>query len=143
MDSLSFKHMESLEEIKSCFIIMKQLRSHLIDAETFGLQILRQRESSYHLLAAYKNEDIVGLAGYRYLENLLYGRFLYVDDLIVSSDARNLGLGEKIISFLREEAQSMSCAHLVLDTGMGNALAQRFYFRNDFLPKGIHFSQEI
>lgn len=85
----------------------------------------------------------MGLAGYRLQENLLYGQFLYVDDLVTVASARRHGLGSLLIEALREEAQRQGCAQLVLDTALGNALAQRFYFRQGLLSKGLHFSQAL
>ncbi|MCJ9714285.1 GNAT family N-acetyltransferase, partial [Bordetella hinzii] len=35
------------------------------------------------------------------------------------------------------------CAQLVLDTGLGNALAQRFYFRQGLLSAALHFRQAL
>lgn len=32
---------------------------------------------------------------------------------------------------------------LVLDTALANAFAQRFYFREGLLTRGLHFSQEL
>lgn len=34
------------------------------------------------LLAGWQSQQVLGLAGYRIQENLLYGRFLYLDDLV-------------------------------------------------------------
>lgn len=73
----------------------------------------------------------------------MYGRFLYVDDLVVAVAARDRGLGGLLIEAMREEAQRQDCVHLVLDTALSNALAQRFYFRQGLLAKGLHFSQTL
>jgi len=83
----------------------------------------------------------MALAGYRLQESLLYGRFIYVDDLVART--RSQGLGSKLMNALRDEARKLGCDHLVLDTGLGNSLAQRFYFRQGFLSKGLHFSQAL
>jgi GNAT superfamily N-acetyltransferase len=134
---------DSERDYRACFGVMRELRPHLTDAAAFAAQARRQAEQGYRLLAAWQDEQVKGLAGYRIQENLLYGRFLYVDDLVAASDARRHGLGGKLIDALREEARRQGCAHFVLDTGLGNALGQRFYFRQGLLSTGMHFSQPL
>jgi len=143
MSTLRLSHVDSEQDYQACFHVMHELRPHLTDAATFIAQARRQAGQGYSLLAAWQGEQVKGLAGYRIQENLLYGRFLYVDDLVAVSDARRHGLGSKLIDALREEAQRQGCAYFVLDTALGNALGQRFYFRQGLLAGGMHFSQPL
>jgi ribosomal protein S18 acetylase RimI-like enzyme len=143
MSTLHLRHIDSDQDYQACFNVMRELRPHLTDTDAFTAQVRRQAGQGYRLLAAWQNEQVKGLAGYRILENLLYGRFLYVDDLVAASDARRHGLGRQLIDALREEALRQGCAHFVLDTALGNALGQRFYFRQGLLAKGMHFSQKL
>jgi len=48
-----------------------------------------------------------------------------------------------LIDKLRDAAKQQDCAYLVLDTGLDNSLAQRFYFRQGLLSRGMHFSQAL
>ncbi|RZA32990.1 MAG: GNAT family N-acetyltransferase [Lysobacteraceae bacterium] len=143
MSTFQLRHIDSDEDYHACFDVMRELRPHLPDRDTFTAQALRQAGQGYRLLAAWQGGQVKGLAGYRVLENLLYGRFLYVDDLVAGFDARRRGLGGLLIDALREDAQRQGCAHLVLDTALANALGQRFYFRQGLLAKGMHFSQQL
>ena len=127
----------------ACFDVMRELRPHLADAAAFAAQVRRQAGQGYRLLAAWQDGRVRGLAGYRLQENLLYGRFLYVDDLVAAADARRFGVGGMLIDALREEARRQGCAHFVLDTALGNALGQRFYFRQGLLARGMHFCQPL
>ncbi len=87
--------------------------------------------------------EVVGLAGYRELENLLYGRFLYVDDLVVAPARQRDGLGARLLAAVRSEALERGCSHLILDTGLHMPLAQRFYFRQGLLARGLHFAERL
>ncbi|WP_233967651.1 GNAT family N-acetyltransferase [Pectobacterium polaris] len=134
---------DSEQDYLACFDTMHELRPHLLDAATFVAQVRRQAQQGYRLMAAWQGDRVMAVAGYRIQENLLYGRFLYVDDLVAVAGARRQSLGGMLIEALRKEAQRQDCAHLVLDTALGNALAQRFYFRQGLLSKGLHFSQAL
>jgi ribosomal protein S18 acetylase RimI-like enzyme len=125
------------------FELMRELRPHLTDETAFGEQIARQYTHGYRLLGAYIGERIVGLIGYREMENLLYGRFVYVDDLVIDTGERQRGLGAFLITAARNDATRLGCQHLVLDTGLHMALAQRFYFRQGLLARGMHFVQAL
>lgn len=143
MSAYRLSLVDSDKDYLSCFDVMRELRPHLTDAAAFTAQVRRQAEQGYCLLAAWQDEQVRGLAGYRILENLLYGRFLYIDDLVIAADARRQALGGKLINTLREEAHKQGCARLVLDTALGNSLGQRFYFRQGLLAHGMHFSQKL
>ena len=123
--------------------LMRILRPHLDDAERYQAQLQRQAAQGYRLLAALDEGEVVGLAGYRELENLLYGRFLYVDDLVVQPARQRDGLGYQLLAAVRSEALDRGCSHLILDTGLHMPLAQRFYFRQGLLARGLHFAERL
>lgn len=142
-EHVEFQLMETEADCIASFPIMQQLRPHLTDASAFAAQIQRQRENGYHLLAAREHGHVIGLAGYRMTENTLYGRFIYVDDLVVDATLQRRRLGEKLLDRVRQQTRALGYRYLVLDTGMHMALAQRFYFRQGLLPLGMHFSQDL
>ncbi|APR34889.1 GNAT family N-acetyltransferase [Paraburkholderia sp. SOS3] len=142
--TIDFRHLDSPEEWTRAFPIMKELRPHLTDAAAFGTRMRAQFEERYRLLAACDaNGVILGLAGYRVQTNTLYGRFLYVDDLVVTARLQRSGIGARLIEEMRDIARRSDCAQLVLDTGLHMALAQRFYFRNGLLARGMRFVEPL
>lgn len=141
--SYTFLHLDNRQDLAASFELMRVLRPHLPSVEAYVAQLLRQNEQGYRLLAVRDSERVVGLAGYRELENLLYGRFVYVDDLVVSPDLQRSGLGAQLLNAVREQARQRDCEHLVLDTGLHMSLAQRFYFRQGLLAHGMHFTQRL
>lgn len=143
MTTYRLSAVESDEDYRASFPVMQELRPHLADAAAFAERARRQAGQGYRLLAAWQDGQVRALAGYRVQENLLYGRFLYVDDLVTSAGARGQRLGASLIDALREEAREQACSHLVLDTALANSLGQRFYFRQGLLAVGMHFRQPL
>lgn len=139
----TLQHLEDESALRVSFDLMGVLRPHLRDHGAYSAQLLRQMAQGYRLLAAWLGHRLVGLAGYREMENLIYSRFIYVDDLVVSPDMQRSGLGSRLLSCVRDEAVRRQCDHLVLDTGLHMALAQRFYFRQGLLAQGMHFTQKL
>lgn len=143
MERWTFKLLQSEAEISAGFALMRQLRPHLEDLTSFAQQISRQSRQGYRLSGLWQDEQLAGLIGFRESENLLYGRFIYVDDLVVDDAQRSSGLGSKLLDSVRHEGRQLGCSHLVLDTGLQKSLAQRFYFREGLLAKGMHFVQQL
>jgi len=143
MSHLHIQQVQTESEYLESLPVLQQLRPTLTDEKMFLEQIYRQEKQGYKMLSARDQSQILGLAGYRVLENLIYGKFIYVDDLIVNNQARSAGVGSQLIDRLKQLAKQQNCQHLVLDTALNNALGQKFYFRNGFLTKCIGFCQAI
>jgi GNAT superfamily N-acetyltransferase len=130
-------------DLAACFPVMQTLRPHLSDPGEMIERVLRQFDQGYHLLAAWQGAAVVGAAGYRMQENLIRGRFCYVDDLVVVERHRRNGLGARLLDAVGERARSAGCARLTLDTGLDNLLGQRFYFRYGMLPGSLRFGMAL
>lgn len=126
--------------VRACHGLMQQLRPQLTSADEWLARWRCQREEGYRLLARYDGEAPVALAGYRVQHNLVHGRFLYVDDLVTDARQRSGGHGAALLARLKQEGMELGCAKLVLDTGLGNALGQRFYFRQGMLSSAMRFN---
>jgi ribosomal protein S18 acetylase RimI-like enzyme len=127
--------------LRACYPVMKELRPHLVSEQDFVARVERMRLQGYRILAAWDGEMVVALAGYRLQENLVYGRFLYVDDLVSSETHRGQRWGARLLEQLTGYARREDCVKLVLDTGLSNVLAQRFYFRAGLLPGAMRFGK--
>ena len=141
--NVQLRHVEKNQDFHTAFAVMRELRPHLVDVDAFIAQVQRQAGEGYRLLAAWHGTELVGLAGYRLQENLIYGRFLYIDDLVTTASVRSTGVGAALVDAVREEAYRHGCKQLILDTALGNALAQRFYFRQGLLSRALHFGQTL
>lgn len=142
-DNVILRHAESEADVRACFHVMRQLRPQLRTPEDLLANVALQSTQGYRLLAAWDESRPLALAGYRRVDNMIHGRFLYVDDLIADETARGQGYGERLLETLRELGRAENCQRLVLDTALSNALAQRFYFRSGFLSRGLHFSMDL
>lgn len=142
--AIGLVHLETSDEIRNAFPVMQQLRPHLANDADMLTRIQRMQQSDgYRLLAAVHDDQVVALAGYRIQENLIYGRFLYVDDLVTLDAERGGRLGARLLDEARRIARTNQCNKLVLDTGLANCLAQRFYFRQGLLSMALHFSETL
>lgn len=143
MSDIVLRHAETDAEVAACFPVMVLLRPHLGDAEELVARVARQRAAGYRLLAAWRDGVPVGLAGYRAEENLVHGRFLYVDDLVTAEAERRSGIGALLLDAAAAEGRRRGIERLVLDTAIDNVLAHRFYYRQGMLARALRFSRQI
>ena len=141
-DTLTISHANTPEAIERCYPVMSQLRPHLT-AEAFVEQAQRQMGDGYALLFADVNGAVAGVAGYRISENLVYGKFLYVDDLVTDEAIRSQGVGGALFDFLVETARLNGCAQFHLDSGVQRYGAHRFYLAKRMDITSHHFGMKL
>ena len=83
----------------------------------------------YQLAALVDHDEIAAVAGFRIGENLAWGRFLYVDDLVTRAERRSSGYGAALLNWLKDFAAKAHCHQLHLDSGAWRKDAHRFYER--------------
>jgi GNAT superfamily N-acetyltransferase len=106
-------------------------------------QILRQQAGGYFLAYCECDSEIRSVAGYRYSENLAYGKFMYVDDLVTKTDDRSKGFGKQLFDWLVAQAKTHGCAVFALDSGVHRFDAHRFYLVNRMNIVSHHFALRL
>lgn len=130
---------ESDAEIQRCYPIMLQLRPHLKETD-FIARVRSQQKGGFYLAYASDARDAPhAVTGFRILENLMQGVFLYVDDLVTDADDRSKGWGQLLFDWLVEYARTHGCNTLELDSGVQRHGAHRFYLRNRMDITSYHF----
>ena len=129
-------------EIAACYPVMRALRPH-ISEEQFLSQFRTQETTGYRLAFLQAAEGVFSVAGFRLSENLAWGRFLYVDDLVTLPDYRSKGYGSELLTWLKEYAVKAGCLQLHLDSGIQRKEAHRFYEREGMTLAGYHFVENI
>lgn len=143
MTSAELRHVESAADLAAAFPVMAQLRPHLSGTDEFAARVARQRQEGYRLLAAWRDGIPVALAGYRLEENLIHGKFIYVDDLVTAPAERRAGLGAQLLDEVARIGSRLGCHRLVLDTALDNVLAHRFYYRAGLLARSLRFGRDL
>ena len=131
-------------DLRRCFPVLRQLRTHFDQEETFVVQARRQMANERWRLAFVEDEgEVVALAGFRLLECLATGKTLYVDDLVTREDRRSKGHGEILMRWLEERARKAGCQTFSLDSGTHRTSAHRFYFRMGMVIPSFHFAKKL
>lgn len=130
---------KSIKDIGDCYLVMVQLRTSLSKDEYIE-RVKRQQKDGYKLAFVLDKGKVVSVAGFRILENLAHGKFLYIDDLVTDNNNRSKGYGDKLFDFLVEYAKKQMCKAVHLDSGVQRFDAHRFYFRKRMTISSHHFN---
>jgi GNAT superfamily N-acetyltransferase len=130
------------KEIRACWPVMAQLRTHLTETD-FVRALRRQSREAYRLAFISRGPTVAAVAGFRILHNLAWGRFCYVDDLVTDEAARSQGLGERLLDWLCAHARGARCQRLELDSGVQRHGAHRFYLHHRMFISCYHFSMDL
>lgn len=139
---MSIELAESDTQIQDCFPVLFQLRPHLNPA-TFLSQVRHQIQIGYRLAFLQIDDRTVAIAGFRISHCLAYGKFLYIDDLVVDEAVRSQGYGQQIFQWLIDYARNHECEQLHLDSGVQRFQAHRFYFQQQMSITSHHFALKL
>ena len=131
------------EDIRRCHPVMRELRELFQEPDQFVERVLHQQKEGYQLAYLESEGEVCAVAGYRLLESLFSGKFLYVDDLVTSESDRSRGFGGQLLDWLIEQAHEHGCENLELDSGVKRFDAHRFYFSKRMSISSYHFRIKI
>ncbi len=129
-------------DIERCYPVMVELRPRL-KQEEFVERIRRQEQAGFRLLYLEMDGQVKCVAGFRILENLAWGKFLYVDDLVTKSAEVNRGYGSAVFDWLVRYARGQGCEQLHLDSGVQRYEAHRFYMHKGQAITSHHFAMKL
>jgi GNAT superfamily N-acetyltransferase len=130
------------DDIASTFVVMRQLRTHIAEADYVPL--VRKQQQGGYLLAFLQDEGSVrAVAGFRISDSLAWGHYVYVDDLVTDGRTRSSGHGAALLSWVGEYAKARGCGELHLDSGVQRHAAHRFYLRERMDITCYHFRRVL
>ena len=122
-----------------------ELRPHHGSVEALAARIDAQRADGYRVAASLADGQAAAVAGFRIAENLAWGRFLYVDDLVTRAALRGRGHADAVMAWVEAEARRAGCDELHLDSGVrpDREDAHRFYVRHRLRITSYHVARNV
>ncbi|MFJ1472738.1 GNAT family N-acetyltransferase [Capnocytophaga cynodegmi] len=127
-----------LEKTNITSSIEKQIQdlfSELSDIQTVSLEKLFSLAQSPYIALCTDENKIVGMATMA-VYDVISGRKAWIEDVVVSSNYRQKGIGERLTQFLIEKAKELEVNMLLLYSNPKREAAHRLYKRMGFLDKG-------
>ena len=130
------------DDFARCFEVLRELRPHLT-SESFLAQVTRQQTQGYRLAFLEYDGEVRSVTGYRMLENLAWGRVLYVDDLVTRAADYGGGFASHLFDWLVAQAKLLGCDQFHLDSGVQRFGAHRFYLHKGMDITCHHFAMKV
>ncbi len=143
MTDLQITLMNTPENLKRCFPLMKELRAHLEYRAFVDIYEQAHKTNGYEIVALEKDGHVVALMGYRFLYDYVHGKHVYIDDLVTTESVRSQGVGAQLLQYAESIAQKNNCKNLRLCTGIENELGKKFYERNGWNLRAVVFKKKI
>lgn len=137
--NFSLKELSSKEDMLACISVVKELYPSLNESTYADLLDDMLPNNHYTQLAVFDNDTCVGITGFWIGTKLWCGKYLELDNVVVSNEYRSKGVGKLMSAYLEQKANDLNCTILVLDAYTTNFKAHRFYYNQGFAPKGFHF----
>jgi GNAT superfamily N-acetyltransferase len=130
------------EDIEKCFLVLQALRPHL--QKDMYLQRIRSQQAQGYQLAFVGNESLAFSAiGFRMMEMLYCGRFIYIDDVSTLPEHRGKGYAGQLLDWVVELAKENNIGQIHLDSGHQRHTAHRLYLNKKFNIISHHFMREV
>ncbi|WGD36535.1 GNAT family N-acetyltransferase [Lysinibacter sp. HNR] len=134
-------------ETALAYVVMRSLRPHLSDEESFVVQVGTQRNKGYRLAGVFDEdaEHARAVAGFRFTTSLAWGYHCYIDDLATLPEARGRGYGTGLLRWVHDLAKAEGASQVHLDSGTQPERqdAHRLYFQNGYRINSFHFSAPV
>jgi len=103
------------------------------EAQSHGLSVIIDSAETGDIIVAHDAGQIVAMVNLLYtVSTALGGRVAILEDMVVSDNHRNKGVGSKLLKYALEFAQNQGCQRITLLTDDDNSGAHRFYEHHGF-----------
>jgi GNAT superfamily N-acetyltransferase len=136
---MTLRELNGLDEMLQTLDVLKELYPSLTPENYLADLKEMLPNNRYGQVAVFNGDTCVGVSGYWIGTKLWCGKYLEIDNLVVSAKVRSKGVGKMIFGYLSEKAQQEECSMVSLDSYTSNFKAHKFFYNEGFAPKGFHF----
>jgi GNAT superfamily N-acetyltransferase len=135
---MTIRELNGKEEMLQYLEVMQDLYPTLT-YEDYSHDLDNMLPHNYGQVGVFDGTSCIGISGFWIGTKLWCGKYLELDNIIVKKEYRSKGAGQLIFDFLHTKASEEGCHMMSLDSYTTNYKAHKFFYNNDFAPRGFHF----
>lgn len=135
---LTLLELNRIEEMIQVLSVLQELYPSLTKLQ-YQKELEFMLKHNYNQVAVYNQEICVGVSGFWIGNKLWCGKYLELDNIVVSNYYRGKGVGKLMFNYLEKKAREENCTMLSLDSYTTNYKAHKMFYNEGFAPKGFHF----
>lgn len=128
----------TLEDMLGTYEVLTELYPSL-SLEQYREELRFMIQHNYSQIAVLEQQVFVGVSGLWLGNKLWCGKYLEIDNIVVSEKTRSKGVGKMMVDFIEKKARELGCNMVALDSYTTNFKAHKFFYNQGFTPKGFHF----
>ena len=135
---MDLREMNSKEEMLSNYELLTEVYPTLT-IEEYSRELDLMIPHNYGQVVVFDGDIRAGLTGYWIGSKLWCGKYMELDNVVVAEKYRSRGVGKQLFEFFEKKAKDEGCTMLALDSYNDNYEAHKFFKREGYDPRGIHF----
>jgi GNAT superfamily N-acetyltransferase len=137
-NQLILKHLTKKEELLLTYpLLVTEYPS--MTRKDYERQLDEMLPANYGQVAVFEGAECLGVNGYWINNKLWCGRYLELDNIVVSPTHRSKGIGKMMMNYLENLALEKDCTMLALDSYTTNFKAHKLFYNQGYIPRGFHF----
>jgi len=138
IDKASSADIPALSELLSVLFAQEEEFTPDLEAQAQGLAQIIDKPEVGAVLVAREGGQILGMVSLLFtVSTALGGRVAWLEDMVVSAEARGAGLGSELLAQAISLARAQGCKRITLLTDRANEAAQRFYRQQGFAASSM------
>lgn len=135
---MELRELKTKEEMLENFELILEMYP-TITLEQYSTELDVMLPHNYGQVAIYDGDTCAGMTGYWIGSKLWCGKYMELDNVVVSSKYRRQGIGQRLFEHMEAWAKELGCTMLALDSYTDNFEAHRFFYEQKYIPRGFHF----
>ena len=131
---MELKELISKEEMLQNFDLIREMYPS-ITLEEYSNELDIMLPHNYGQVAIYDGTTCAGLTGYWVGSKLWCGKYMELDNVVVSSEYRSQGIGDRLFKHMEQKAKDLDCTMLSLDSNTATSNAHNLFYEQNFVPR--------
>lgn len=110
-----------------------------LTVEDYSLELDEMLQHNYGQVCVFEGDNCIGMTGYWIGTKLWCGKYMELDNVIVAKEHQGKKVGQILFEFMEKKAEELNCNMLALDTYTDNFKAHKFFYKQNYVPRGFHF----
>lgn len=139
---MTFRELFTAEEMLAYLVLIQEMYPAMT-VEKYREYLDEMLSNSYGQVVVLDGEKPVALSGFWINVKLFSGRYIELDNVIVSKAYRSKGIGKLLSEWVIKKGKETDCEYAVLDAYVENFGAHKFYYKQGFVARGYHFVRPL
>jgi len=135
---MELRELITKEEMLDNFDLLTEVYPN-ITPEEYSNELDIMLPHNYGQVGVFEGNICIGMTGYWIGSKLWCGKYMELDNVVISQQHRSKGIGEKLFTHMEKMAEERGCNMLALDSYTDNFPAHKFFYKQGYVPRGFHF----